>query len=227
MAGGSGRRYPRTRSRIGPCPSFKGYTALAVAVLNGHTACAEHLLKCGDSYGLPLWIAAAQNDTDMVRLLLSAKADVDVDRRDVWPHSPRRLRGCSLIDCVAADDQLPMMEVLLAAKASARRALRYAAEGQPTAVRLLLDHGASADSCDDDDYDPIHIAASCGCTYTIGILIAAKADIDAHDSSGADACWTAVSVGHPDAARLLRDHGAVAHAPYWYQWAEPDWADHC
>ena len=233
QAGDILRLQAHTGSRTGPCPSFKGYTSLAVAVLNGHVACVEHLLQFGDAFGFPLWIAAIQNDTDAARLLLSARADVtvsryDVTRREAWPCSLRfRFRSLDLLGCVATDDRLPMMESLLAAKASARAALRYAAEGQPRAVRLLLDYGAPADSSYDDDYTALQAAASCGCTQTINILIEAKADVDAQDAHGEDACWAAAYSGHLDAARLLQDHGAVASAPYWYQWCQPDWREQC
>jgi uncharacterized protein len=75
------------------------------------------------------------------------------------------------------------------------------------AVKLLLTHGAHPDVREKvDGNTPLIIATGKGYKDVAEVLLANGADVNAADKKGTPLAW-AIHTGHPDIAKLLRQHG--------------------
>ncbi|KAI3893439.1 hypothetical protein MKX03_020283, partial [Papaver bracteatum] len=81
------------------------------------------------------------------------------------------------------------------------------AEGHFDMVRYLLEKGANPDASNDTNRTPLHQAAKSGDTRIINLLLSRGVRVDVVSSSG-NALQFAAALGHPDAVKLLLDHGA-------------------
>ena len=62
--------------------SSSGITALTTAIIQGHVECAEELIKVSAYYDFPLVVAANRGVLDIVKMLISAGADVNAEVED-------------------------------------------------------------------------------------------------------------------------------------------------
>ncbi|KAI3872051.1 hypothetical protein MKX03_001398, partial [Papaver bracteatum] len=81
------------------------------------------------------------------------------------------------------------------------------AEGHFDMVEYLLEKGANPDASNDMNHTPLHQAANSGDTKIITLLLSRGVPVDVVSRSG-NALQFAAARGHPDAVKLLLDHGA-------------------
>jgi len=103
---------------------------------------------------------------------------------------------------------------LHAVNAEGKTAIHYAAmRGGAEAVRLLVRLGAEVNRADTfGGYTPLHLAAAhCNretVEETCAALLAAGADVDAHNKWGTTALWSAATAGRGELVDFLLRHGA-------------------
>ena len=155
----------------------------------------------------PLHLAAANGYKTMAEFLLANKADVNA--KDNSQSTP-------LHQVVAASgEHVDLVELLITHKADVNAAdtngltpLHYATlADNGKAVKLLLTHGAHPDVREKvDGNTPLIIATGKGYKDVAEVLLANGADVNAADKKGTPLAW-AIHTGHPDIAKLLRQHG--------------------
>jgi ankyrin repeat protein len=155
----------------------------------------------------PLHLAAANGYKDMAEFLLANKADANATDNS---------QSTPLHQAIAAvGEHVELLELLITHKADVNAAdtngltpLHYAAlADNGKAVKLLLARGAHPDVRDKvDGNTPLIIATGKGYKDVAEVLLANGADVNAADKKGTPLAW-AIHTGHPDIAKLLRQHG--------------------
>jgi ankyrin repeat protein len=205
--------------------------ALVLALINGHFDVAGALIDRGievnaaDKVGrTPLWAAVdahtipssnrpAPRETDdnlssldVIRKLLDKGATVDAPIREQIPYRTKLDRGG---DGVLAGGTTPL--------------IRAAKAGDVAVIRLLLDKGANAKATTRNGVSALMMAANVGtreedmtgrnktqkeAIESIGLLLAAGADINGADTQGRTAAHGAALWGLTDVLRYLHKNGA-------------------
>ena len=158
------------------------------------------------SHITPLMAAAGNGHTQVTRLLLQQKADVNKQAD----------KGKTALMYAAAGSHLPVVRDLLAHKAGIAlvnqgggTVLLYAAwQGHSEIVTTLLKSGARIDRTDRQGFTPLIAAAGNGHPGTVRLLPAEDANIHAQTSTGETALRQAVAGQHQDVVALLRQAGA-------------------
>ncbi|KAL1521377.1 hypothetical protein AB1Y20_021043 [Prymnesium parvum] len=169
---------------------------------------------CDDNANSALHVAASKGHASICAALIDA-ADIPAARDDVVAHlaavpnaqgeTPLRLA----VQARAVDArrmlQPPEMDSLGALGAAAR-------DGAAAALGAALDaEGASVDVCDGEGRSLLHLAAECGSTECLALLLDRRADVNLKDRVGRCALVHAAMYGHTDAVRtLLAAPGAAA-----------------
>lgn len=122
-----------------------------------------------------LLVASRNGDVPGILQALSSGAEIESRRPLVVRLSPSH---------GAWDDPNPNVEVAAAPRPGLTALMRAATEGHPRAVSVLLAHGASVHSCDEDLMTPLHFAAEAGCRDCCRLLLAAGACSASLDDSG-------------------------------------------
>jgi len=138
--------------------------------------------------------AAANGETEIVKILLDAGADVGTMENNA-------------LHMAVLKDQPEILDLLLEHGADPRsendQPLRFAAtEGRSAIAEKLIAAGADVHVNNDD---PLRWAAAKGHTETVAIFLAAGADIHAKDE---DALRRAAAAGHMEVVKLLLEAGA-------------------
>ena len=76
-------------------------------------------------------------------------------------------------------------------------------------VRLLLEHGADPNICENDHTTPLHAVSSCGFLEAARLLLSHGAKVDEKDGKGKTPFQLAASNKHEEVTKLLVEHGAV------------------
>lgn len=151
--------------------------------------------------------AAAQQNTEAVRALLEAGADVDARRPD----------GATALQWAAHWNDLHLADLLLQAGADANAAnnlgvtpLALACENASRAmVERLLRAGANPDLAQASGLTPLMIAARTGDASVVEMLLARAAAVNATvEKTGHSALMWAIGEGHRESVRLLVAQGA-------------------
>jgi ankyrin repeat protein len=187
------------------------------AVKKNDTAKVKELIKANpdlvfskdDEGGFtPLHLAAANGNREMVRFLLTAKADVNAkDNAGSTPmHQVAMAKG--------PHSDLIEMLLMQGAEVDARdkhglTPLHYATMADnPTAVKTLLDHAANVNARDNNfGNTPLIIAAVQGHEDVARLLLENGANVNLTDGQGTPLAW-AIRSGHLGVADLIRKHGA-------------------
>ena len=85
-------------------------------------------------------------------------------------------------------------------------------QGNIDTVRWLLDHGADANSRQDDLWTPLHLTAWRGRPKVARALLERNADIHSRSDDGRAPLHMASEFGHPDVVQLFLEHGADMYA---------------
>lgn len=191
-------------------------TVLMQAAENGHTACVQLLLEHGataastDSYGeTALMMAVRNNHTDCVKLLLQHDTAV----------AQRNKNGYTLMHVAVRNAGVKCIQLLCEAGAPADIAdedgitpLAYAVttdyrDDTPTAIRLLLQHGANVNNC-----HVIQNAMREATADTLEQLLQAGMDFNYHTEDGKTLLHLAAAEGQLDSMELLLQRGADLEA---------------
>jgi ankyrin repeat protein len=173
-----------------------------------------------DQGGTPLCWGAAAGDEDMVELLLTNKADINM--KDGQGETP--------LQWAVEMNREEMTHLLLAkgahvnaASKEGTTALHWATQNcRSNLVELLLSKGADVDAKDKDGETPLHVAAQFqglsarfpGCNGIVELLLAHGADVNARNKDGDTPLHTAATFcfGDISMAELLVVHGANVNA---------------
>jgi ankyrin repeat protein len=152
--------------------------------------------------------ASQQDDVASVSSLLSQKADVNEAQGD----------GMTALHWAASNDDLRLVQMLLAAGASVKAETRIGAvtplflackNGDAAMVEALLGAGASATAPDAHGTTPLMIAAAAGRAGAVKVLLDHGADANAKETAhGQTALMFAAAYNRGDAIQVLVAHGA-------------------
>jgi ankyrin repeat protein len=198
----------------------KGWTPLIYAIKGHHPDAVQILLDAGADpaaysgrqHFSPLALAAGEGNIDILKLLLAKGADPNVATPPAWLP----------LMCAAANGDCEAIKLLLdhgadpnAYNSQNFTPLRAAtANGQLDAMKLLMDRGAR----DQDFPDALYDAAAKGQLGVLKYLL--DRGVHADDNYyGHSAVTVAGIMNHPDAVRLLLDHGAPVNAPEPGEWS--------
>ena len=159
---------------------------------------------------LNLHIAAITGHTAIVRNLLMARHDADLNAIDSGVRTP--------LHWAADYGHEAVVRLLLARGASidigddaGRTALHCAAiQGHEAVVRLLLERGASVDIGDKRGQTALHNAANRGREAVARLLVERGADINVKDVPGNTALDTAYAMGQETMVQLLEQHSKAS-----------------
>ncbi|KAH6693771.1 ankyrin repeat-containing domain protein [Plectosphaerella plurivora] len=208
------------------------WTTLSWAIIKGHYAIAELLLKYGANYetantdgSMPLGLAVKHGRLDVIRLLLEDKVDPNtVDGR-----------GCSPLRYAVALGHMAAIEMLLHHKADPNAVdelgfspIRHAARfGAESVINVLLHHGASMET----DNSPLFVAAWTGRAAVVRLLLQASATpsslVNCCDYLGRSPLFYASKAGRLSVVQLLLETGAEQDAMDWKGWTPLSAAVHC
>ncbi len=156
--------------------------------------------------------AALRGDTEAVRSLLKQHVDVDAPQGD----------GTTALHWAAFHDDLPMVNLLLAAGANVKAASREGAitplflactNGNAAVIEALLKAGADANSVKANGTTALMTAAASGNADAVNALLTHGAQVNAKESAhGQTALMFAAALNRDAVVRVLIAHGAEANA---------------
>jgi len=180
-----------------------GWTPLHEAAYAGYLDIAEMLLSygseidaCDNDGKTSLYYACQQGNLDIVKLLVNNYLPANVNLKSHQGQTPFR------VACI--ENKLAVCEFLL--KETRTVEINYLdADGRTTLyclvcsnektnselIRLLLDHGASANTVDTDGRTCLHVAAALGDLDTFCLLLKYQSNLEAVDNNGSTPLLTA------------------------------------
>ena len=190
-------------------------TPLHFAVRMRRSAMVELLLELGadpfatddDAHSVAFYSAPSEADPAIMRSVLAADVARSSDKDARADHVLKLVAALSLGELATADTLIRAERSLL----DGGDALRLASQRMDVrAVRWLLANGADPDArgreWDSSDVTPLHMAAGCGATDVVRVLLDAGADPHVRDSRfESEPIGWAQHFGHVEAQRLLED----------------------
>ncbi|MBR5888343.1 MAG: ankyrin repeat domain-containing protein, partial [Akkermansia sp.] len=161
-------------------------------------------------YDRKLYVAAKNGETELVKLLITAGADVNKANED----------GLTPLYCAADKGRTECVKLLIAAGADVNKAEKFgrtplcmaAWNGHTECVKLLL----NAPGIDKSSHTPLSLAVMANDVNKLKHLLAAGADVNKADKEGATPLYWAAYNGHTECMKLLIDAGAdVNKADKW------------
>jgi len=237
LTGGSDKKDPRVSRSV--LQAIKVNNLIWAASKGDLGAVQDQLLRGADlacaDYDLrtPLHLAAAENQTDVVRFFIeqqrSGSASVDLNPRDRWGGTPlddAYLQGndavVELLEVAGgrrgaiapvsvgglASGALPAGAASLEVESQKTAELIWAASaGDLRAIRRLVAQGIPLDIADYDRRTPLHLAAAEGHLEVVQYFIAQKAKLNPRDRWGNSPLDEAIRHDKSDVAELLKCRG--------------------
>ena len=172
-------------------------TPLLAALARRHFQTAE-LLRCNGAdvntryrdRASPLQAAAWYGDSELVRVLLAYKVDINA----------RCNQGWTPIHCVSQGFQ--------------HSNILNISQSLPDVARLLLEHGADVDAqvSDGSGRTPLHVTMEFNRVEVVRVLLEHGANVDAEDNEGRTPFQIALAKGYDEIMKLLSEHGAKGKA---------------
>jgi ankyrin repeat protein len=190
-------------------PGPEGSTALYWAALHGRTSTVQLLLDAGANpsartlrNSTPLEVAVGGKHPDVIRLLVDADAEIDVQSDD---------QGTSPLMIAASSGQTDVVRLLVSRGANpnlknrAGQTALFSAvkEDQSEIVAILIKAGADVNAATPKRVTPLHLSASLGRSEAAGILLAAGADPRKAAVDGSTPIEVAYRNGHAALAAML------------------------
>ena len=155
----------------------------------------------------PLYLAASEGHTEVVKLLLDAGANAD---------EPSMLNRSSPLHIAVQNGHVDTVRVLIKAVTDVNMAtfsgktplLLAAGHDHHNIAKLLLQGGADVNKSD-INYTPLMVAAYSGHLNVVKVLLDGGADINRHNIDGRRALWFATTGGHIDVMNILLERGAI------------------
>ena len=192
----------------------KGYSALHLAALNGHTDCVRLLIEHGadvneftypyDRNGYtPLMLAAEKGHLQAVQVLLQNGGELNRGNEMAWLplHSAVSRNRTELVKFL-----LKLDGNVLASTVRGTTVLHLATCLE--LVMILVERGANIQANDICGRTPLHVAAEMGKADTVNYLLDRGADVNARDKDGLLALYCALKGGHVTTAKFLIDKGS-------------------
>ena len=152
-------------------------------------------------------IAAFNGYTDVVHALVSAGADVNLQRNDsVSPLMVASQEGH--IDCVKLLVQSGAAVEVVCSDIGLRPLYMAASNGHIEVVQFLIKQHAVVNACNNDGQSCLLTAAFNGHTDVVCALVSAGADVNLQRNDGASPLMAASQNGHIDCVKLLVQSGA-------------------
>jgi Ankyrin repeats (3 copies)/Ankyrin repeats (many copies)/Ankyrin repeat len=158
----------------------------------------------------PLHQAAYWGQTEIVKLLLADKADIEA--RDMNGYTP--LFDAAICGNTGAAELLIRngAKVNVMGHSQETPLMLAAGWGHNSMVLLLLANKANVTARDFEGMSALHEAAYCGYQSTAQLLIASNADVNLRDNDGETPLFCAAKAGRARAVQLLLSNGADASA---------------
>jgi ankyrin repeat protein len=181
---------------------------------SGAVVCAGALALCLTVFAAgnsPVADAAMNGDQAAVQSLIQQKADVNAAQAD----------GATALQWAAYRDDLAMADALIAAGANIKLANREGAtplylaalHGSAPMIEKLLKAGADPNEVEAEGETPLMLTARTGNLEAMQVLLDHHADVNAKDKlRGTTALMWATEQVHPEAVKLLVQHGASVSA---------------
>jgi len=183
-----------------------GVSALGFASQEGYIDIVNILLTRENLSHTPLMVAAGNGQTDVVRALVSARADVNAQRND----------GISALGIASQNGYIDIVNILL--DNGAEIETRYndgrtplwfaAANGQTDVVRALVSAGADVNTRCNDGASALTIASEKGYIDIVNMFLDYSAEIETRYNNGNTPLWFAAAYGQTDVVRALVSAGA-------------------
>lgn len=188
-----------------------GWTPLHCAASAGSVEGLQRLLNvCGNAVNAvnndgdtPLLVALRMHREDIARVLVSARADINIRGKD----------GRNAVDLARAEklhDLARELQNLGGVAHLYHTLMDLARDGRDDSLKELLGKTPDIDlgMQDNNGWTALTFAAVSGHTSTIALLLEAGAKVDMPDHEGATPLLYAALEGHVDAVKLLMKHGA-------------------
>ena len=165
--------------------------------------------KYGKKGLFPLWVACAENDTAILKLLIKFKADVNQKTDGEYPNGG--------LHFAAQEGFLDIIKILIENGANVNSlgvvnhsAIRVACRnGHLDVVKYLLEHGAVLDDkLGNDRATPLEGAAGQGHLDIVQYLVEKGANVNHQDKELDTPIGEAALKGHLDVVKYLLEHGA-------------------
>ena len=196
-------------------PSPFAHVELWHAAFYGDVAKVRRLLKGGADVNFvhngvtPLFVAAQNNHTAVIKLLLENKAEVDMANNN---------DGSTPLSIAAENGRTDAMKLLLKHKAMIDKARDdgrtplyiAAARGRTESMQFLLKHKATVDEAANDGATPLFIAAANSHADAMQLLLRHGAQANLVRADGYTAMLLAAERGHAEAVKLLLPHMTMA-----------------
>ena len=164
----------------------------------------------------PLCIAAMKGRTDIVKLLLLSKAEIDMPVQVKDPLMHDSVYSITPLYAASEKGYTDIVKLLINANADVNTVSRFgytplhiaSANNHPDIVRLLLSSNVDVNATTIIGYTPLYIASKRGYTEIVKLLLQSGADVNFQSKNGYTPLYIASKKGYTDIIKLLLEYNA-------------------